>query len=605
MSTPRRLPRSRAAALFAVVALALSLAAPAGARRRAPARTTQPTGVELSAEVNATKVRVGDVFQLDVVLTVRSDAQPDELVLPDLSDFKVVRSQRGPSSSSTTIVNGRMSVKQSAVYTYLLRADAPGKKRIGPARARVGRSVATSDPIVVEVVEKAGADKADRSSDLDPAARFPEGEDLPPFFLDVRFDKDEVYTGEQALLSVQVYARDLVDIDVRDLETPKPPGFWVEVLESPSRVRPTQRTLRGQTYLVYPLLKVALFPLEAGEHTLDPIAVTIAVSRGGVWGRRQQYTLSSDPVALLALPLPKEGRPQGFVEGNVGRFQLSATVDKREVPLGQPVTLRVQASGEGNLGAVSLPDVASELEGARVFPPTFDERKAVHHGRLYGEKLAELLVQPKEAGTFEIPAFTLRYFDPGTKRYEVARTEPITLRVTPSAVSSGQKGARQAIFKGARPVHRRLVAPQDPRPLHARPLYLGGLLASLVVGGALFAAGRRRQASSRSLDGRRRKARRARRAAFERAREERDLTATEHVLVEAVAARFGDDVRALASDRLGPELEARGLQSSLARDLGAFFEAALTARYAPKSGVDRKSLFDDAERLLERIEEGA
>lgn len=569
--------------------------------------SAQPAGdppVSLQVHSNATHVRVGDVFQVDVTVSLSgTKAEPEELVLPDLSDFEVVRQERGPTSQRMVSINGRVSHSRTFGFVFHLRASTPGTKTIGAGRVRLGGQVATSEPVSIRV-EAREAGQGGLSSALDPAARFA-GKEMPPLFIDARFDRDEVFVGEQVLFTVDIYTREYVDLDLRGLKAPQPAGFFTEVLDAPTRVRPTQRTLGGKNYLVYQVMRVAMFPLEAGEPVVEPVSVSV-LSNQGAWRRRNETRLSSDPAALVVKELPDAGRPPGFSLGNVGHFQLSAEVSESEVPLGQPFTLKVTAGGEGNLQALTLPKVEAQITGARVFPPTTNEVKGVQRGRLHGQKSVELLVQPLKPGVFTVPSFTLDYFDPHEGRYEVTRSPELSVRVTPAALDEGDgrvQGTRR-ITRNTRPVMRDLKPPRVSGPLYTRPVFVATLGGGVLIGLAGFALGvaRSRQRRTRSAAEERR--RKQRRMAFEKALAEKDLAAAERTLYDALAERFGEEVRGLPALELERVLEG-GLADGTRRELLAWLEAAQAARYAPRGGADKKNLFDEAERLLAALEERA
>lgn len=569
---------------------------------------TSGARVEVRAEVNARQVRVGDIFQLDLEVRIQSQEALEEWTLPDLQAFEVVRSQRGPTSSNTTIVNGRMSTLQSSSYIVLLRARAPGATRIGVARARVGGRVYESAPIDLEVFPARGGGLDARSSALDPDARFPEGEDLPPYFLDVRFDRDEVFVGQVVRLDVLIFARDQAEIEVRDFDPPKPPGFWTEVVENPARIRPTQRSVRGQPYLVYPLLQLLMVPLEAKEHRLDPLSLSVTLSEGGIWGRRRQMPLQGEAVTLMALPLPIEERPPDFVEGNVGRYALSVSVDKKEVPLGQPVTLTLAVRGEGHIGALTLPELTPLLRGARVFPPSLREEQAARGGMLVGTKAMEVLVQPQAEGVFTLPPLTWHYFDPERRAYQAAESEPIAIRVLPSGISAGKRSDDAPPLRKTRPLMRR-VAVSAPVPGYFAPLYLSSLALPFGAGLGLFAWGRRRHRRPAHAEVDAEEARRQRRATMARARMQRDPLLAERCLLDALAARHGDELRGLELARLADALRARGVDEAAASALLEILAELQALRYAPTGagapagGAAPPGLFERAGHLLDILEE--
>ena len=98
-----------------------------------------------------------------------------------------------------------------------------------------------------------------------------------------------------------------------------------------------------------------------------------------------------------------------------------------------------------------------------------------------------------------------------------------------------------------------------------------------------------------------RRAQRARRAALDTAREAHDVTAAERVVLEALANRFGEQVRALPADELARALAGR-LPDAELNDVIAWLDAAQQARYAPSAGGAKRGLFDDAATVLTTIE---
>lgn len=557
--------------------------------------------VELRATVNANQVREGDVFQLDFELTLRTSANAESFQVPSLSDFEVVRSKRAPTSSQTTIINGRRSTQQQTGFTYLLRAKSPGAFVIGPASVQVSGRTYRSTPIEIEVMKRGSGTAGMDSTALDPGARFGSGNRPPSYFLDVRFEKDQVYVGEQVVLAVQLYAREQTEIEINDFSAPKPNGFWVEVLDTPTRVRPSQRSVGDETFLVYPLMKIALFPFEAGEQTIESIPIGISVSRGGFWGRRQQMTLTSEAVRLVVLPLPVEGRPQSFIDGNVGRYELRAGTDKRKVPLGQPVTFRLTVKGEGNIGALSLPSVPAEISGARIFPPSTKESKSTAGARVQGEKTQEILVQPTQEGRFVIPGVPWTYFDPAEARFIELRTRPIEIEVLPSQVRNASNDDAGALGQQARPFRTKIRA-DPPQPLWRSPAVAFALLSTWVGCIGIAALGIRRRRFSQSAAGRAKQAKDFRRQRMQVAQAAQDLGEVEKVLLEALCDQCGEQVRALQSEALANGLSASGLPAQLAQRCGAFFQATQASRYAPDASENAARLCSEGVALLSAVE---
>jgi len=547
------------------------------------ARAAEPV-VSVKTTVNADVVRAGDTFQIDVVVTVRTNAALDELALPDLSQFTVLRDARAD-RSSVKLVAGQRAVTQETTYTFLVSTSTPGTKQIGPAVARLGNLRARSEPITITVLKDEKRGKRPRKK----------GE---PYVLELTFDKESVYVGEQSTLSARVFATGPAEL--RPISMPKLPQFWVEGIDQGGG-RPTERTVDGTHYYVYPLHTAALFPLAPGEHTVEPLDVSVTVG-GGMWSRGKVFTVTSDPVTLRVKPLP-DGAPVDFSSGNVGRFSMKMRADPLRTSLGRPVTVEIVVSGTGNNGTVVVPALPDRIEGARVFPPTFDEAKSIVDGRVAMTKSVRALVQPTRAGRLTIPGTRFVFFDPETERYEVREATPITIVVDEADAEAEREasGGRARIAKGARPIATHIDASSPFAPYRSAAFFpLVGALS--LVGGLAALLGawrvRRRASGAFALSA----ARRRRRDDMHRARDERDLARARVLVEDALAARAGDDVRALSVDRLKETLAARGVDEAAAARATRFFLDVETVLYAPAAGVDRRALFDEALAILALLE---
>ncbi len=593
LAPPRH--RSRRAALCALlVGLGAALAAgPADARARKSKRE-EPV-LSIRTETNATTLTVGDQFQLDVIVTVRTNAPVEELRLPTFEGFSVLRDSRSQ-RSSVQLSNGRRAVTLEQRYSYVLSADTPGLHKVGSAFGRVGTNKARSEPVTIRVTDASGkTPKGETSDDLDSAA----GE---PFFLSVSFDRPQVYVGQQATLLVQVAAQQ--PIDARSLEMPKLPKFWVEKLDVSSS-RPSERTLRGRRYYVYNMHAAALFPLEPGEHVIGKVEITVNTG-SGFWARGRSYKLKSTPVQLKVLPLPDEGRPADFERGNVGRWNLVARLSPPQTAAGQPVTLTIEAKGEGNVSAIALPRLPEEIDGLRLFPPTFTEERGVRQGLLQGTKQAEILVQPLKEGRIRLPQLSLHYFDPVGGRYEIARTRPLTLLVGPAAGGAAQGTAsvgavRSSIAKSARPVRTGLT-PGSVTPLYRSGAFPFGVVTLALLSAASLLVGQRKRQFGQGAGARRRKALAYNRGALEQAVQHQNLRQVQGAVLQHLSLLFGDDVKALPLDALTAFLIGKGVGESDAAEAARVLADLEAILYAPASSGDKQRLAQQVGTLLERLE---
>jgi hypothetical protein len=128
------------------------------------------------------------------------------------------------------------------------------------------------------------------------------------------------------------------------------------------------------------------------------------------------------------LPLPREEQPADF-SGGIGRFDLKITASPLTVKVGDPLTLQITITGEGDLTSIRPPSLPEDdkfkvYDPQRINKPNTDSGSQVIH--------YEQVVIPLNTEVKAIPALSLSYFDPETKEYRRVETDPLPLTVTPN-----------------------------------------------------------------------------------------------------------------------------------------------------------------------------
>ncbi|MGZ6076878.1 MAG: BatD family protein, partial [Myxococcaceae bacterium] len=393
----------------------------------------------VTQEVDRSEVGTDDIF----VLTVRAIDAPSgsSLQLPDFPTVETLGTSRATQSSIRFGASGPR-VQQVSTLTVRMRAQKPGKLVLPPAELHASSGVFRSQPVTLTV--KAGhvpAPQGTARPRQDPFGMtpFPEDDENPfdafrrrqqaagekDLFLRGELDKKEVYQGEQATLSLWIYAR--VDLSRVDAVTmPKLDGFWTEDVETPKELTGETRTVDGVPYRAYLLRRLALFPVKSGQREIGSVEADITT--GFLFAGRREHR-ASPPITLKVKPLPP-GAPPGFQPSAVGTWTLSAELTSTRTELGSPVTLRISADGRGNVKDLALPRPALPA-ALKLYDPSTADKTSTARGRIQGRRTQEFLVLPQQTGTFEIPALELVYFDPETGRYERSRTAPMSLAVVP------------------------------------------------------------------------------------------------------------------------------------------------------------------------------
>ncbi len=492
----RRVVRASATALVLTLAFVLASFIQAGRTR-------------VSAQLSTGVARFGERVRL--IVTAENARQAQLLELPKVEGLDL--SLQGPPAMErgSNFVNGRSTSWQHWRWTILVRPLSSGDFEIPPLELDADGARYSTKSVSLQVVEDLrGADLGFLEIEAQPE-RVVEGQ---PFSVVLRFGWYERVEVDFANLSLPWW--DQLP-GALELESPEPPpgtrlitGVQINDRESVSVEELESRSIDGRAFRQMRLVK-SLLPSRSGtlEFSTSVLEFGEFVERRSVFSSRvakgKSFFVPQPAFTLEVVPLPEEGRPFEF-SGAVGTIHASASVDQRDIRVGDSVKLTVDWTGAGNLEFFAAPDLARDdaFAGFRVYGRTeeksFDRRRVVYD-------LAAL-----DDTIDAIPPVLLSVFDPVDAAYETVRTEAIPLRVRPleGAVELDVPEAKRfeldiedidatPLTTGA---EGRLTAPSD--------LALLGLACGLPLAwlGAHVAVRRRRGDPDAPLERRRRRARR-------------------------------------------------------------------------------------------------
>jgi hypothetical protein len=144
-------------------------------------------------------------------------------------------------------------------------------------------------------------------------------------------------------------------------------------------------------------------------------------------GQLVEQDLKSNIASITVDPLPLS--PQGF-SGAVGKYNFSASVDKREVKAGDPITLRFVVSGQGNMSLVTIPTptLPADFES---YEPKLSADVNKNGGVLSGKKAADYLLIPRNAGQRTIEPTQFIFFNLEKNSYVSLKSPRFEITVKP------------------------------------------------------------------------------------------------------------------------------------------------------------------------------
>jgi tetratricopeptide (TPR) repeat protein len=105
------------------------------------------------------------------------------------------------------------------------------------------------------------------------------------------------------------------------------------------------------------------------------------------------------------------------------------------VSVGEAATLVLEVEGTGNVKALPAPPLPV-MPGMEIQPPTEDAETDTRGAQIGGIKRFTWVLIPDRPGQVTIPPIEYAFFDPDARRFETARTTPVTFEVT-GTVASG------------------------------------------------------------------------------------------------------------------------------------------------------------------------
>ena len=378
-----------------------------------------------TADVDRTTLSMNETLTLQLTVAGGRVSVPQ----PVLSEIPGFRATYAGQSQNINYINGHVS--SQLIFTFALAPLSPGEHVIPAISMNVEGQTLSTNPIPIKVVSGSAAPPAAagnvQQNNISHGGR--------TLFVTTTVDKKTATVGEQITLLFRFYSRAPL-LSQPNYRPPDTTGFMSEDL-------PPQRSytanVEGVRYQVIELA-TALFPTSSGKFTIGPASLECNVQDfrdpfgdgffQNFFSQGQNVTLRSDPLIITVQPVPSEGRPTSF-HGDVGRFQMSATFDKKSAQVHEPITLTVTVSGEGNVKALAPPPLP-DTRGFKTYETLSSLNVDKKDGRVRGSKVFTTVMKPEVSGDLVFPALSLSYYDPQAKSFKTIATKPLTVHITPA-----------------------------------------------------------------------------------------------------------------------------------------------------------------------------
>lgn len=400
---------------------------------------------EFRTVVPQNAIVVGESFQVQYV--VETAEKNIQIRPPSFNNFRFVT---GPYTHSGTVKGIPI---QNIVFT--LEAVRPGRFKIPGANMFVENRLVQTNDAWVEVISKAEAVKRfNKDNGIGSSEYFlAPGENAHEkirqnLFIKMMVDKRTCYVGEPVLATFKLYSRLESRSDI--VKNPGFYGFTVYDMVNLSDKEMTTETVNGKLFDVHTIRKVQLYPLQAGQYTVDAMMIKnqVEFSKSVVNKKTEQQIvegvlndpdekkpaegttvyeteISTEPVTITVKPVPSKNKPDTY-SGAVGRFTIDTGATSKTLKKNEEGFFEIRVSGKGNFIQLSAPEVRWPA-GVEGFDPIIKDELDKTNLPLAGSRVFRYPFVCATAGTWTIPAVSFCFFDKDSNRYTTVSTKPVTV----------------------------------------------------------------------------------------------------------------------------------------------------------------------------------
>ncbi|MHC4558849.1 MAG: BatD family protein [Planctomycetota bacterium] len=397
--------------------------------------------VRVVAQVDTSEdIYVGQSFRYLIIID--GDNKAGEVDLSPLAQYNPQNIGNQPiSQTSTTIINNKVSrnVIKRYLMSYSLAVNRPGQLQLPPVTVTHDGKQYQTNPVQVNILKPGTTDKLD---------------------FDVVLSEQKCYVGQPVIMTAKFYVSPSADVGEFQFNLPAltSDSFYIEEpeisdpqaklfrLHTGTTAHVSQRAVqhKGKSFLLVSFNKV-LIPKHPGQINIGTSSVSAALAIGRVRSRDpffdnfsffssqkkyQRFAVNSQPLQLTVLPLPEQGKPDGFY-GLVGRYTIEASAAPTKVSVGDPITLTIKIGGSRYLKPVQWPKLEEVAELARNFKiPSQKASPAIQDNM----KVFTQTIRANNDKINKLPSIPLVFFDVDKGTYVESQTVPIELEVTPTKI---------------------------------------------------------------------------------------------------------------------------------------------------------------------------
>ncbi len=330
--------------------------------------------------------------------------------------------------------------------------------------------------------------------------------------------------------------------------------------------------------------------------------------------QRQQLNLTTKEITLNILALPEEGKPENF-SGAIGHFKVTQNLSAEEMNAGDPLTLTLVVSGEGNFERIQPPEIEIGQDWKTYTPKVeFTPRDTLN---FKGSKTFEYVLIPQNEEVNHTPKIEFNYFDSDAARYVEATLPSATVTVNPAPLGTATFTAISPLQNGSgqTPREKTLLAIQlfpgkwvaTLRPIFTSPRFFAVQAAPLfLLGGIVFLRKRQLRLREDFYYARNLKAGKSMRKWLQNSKKaatanepEAFFAASQRAIQESFSRHFKQRADTLTQSEILSFLESKDAGAELMNEVSNFFQTADAIKFA--GSVAESPSLKEREKTLSQL----
>lgn len=396
--------------------------------------------VPFEMTVGRTNLQLGQSTELSMTFT---DSQ--SVPAPQIPSKDGLEAQYYGPSKRMNIISGNIS--RSVTHRYGLRPLKEGTFNLGPFSFDYRGKTYVSNKVVLTVSASGATSSSAGGTSVRGSAQVGDVSLEDYVYMKVTPAKTTAYINEVIPVNIKLFIN---RFSVREIQYPElsHDGFSMDEFAEPKQYR---EVVNGE-YVDVVEFNTSVFATRPGELALGPAELSCSLllkrqsrrrSRSGFdsffgddffdsfFGGydKKPITVNAPEIKINVLDLPEAGRPESF-QGALGNYRFNVQAAPRNVKVGDPVTVKMQIFGSGNLNTVNEP-VFEPADGFKIYDPQI---KQTDQGKVF-----EQIFMPVSDEVTEVPAVEFSFFDINKGEYRVFREGPFPITVEPGEQTSGIK----------------------------------------------------------------------------------------------------------------------------------------------------------------------